>query len=85
MFESFDVLCGSFRKRFNRSIRTIAYVADNLMSSCGALRKKSIPDPLNITTYQKLSRYTRHDLDLKMLLCATSSFSACPRRNSRRH
>jgi hypothetical protein len=67
MFESFDVVRRSFCERFDRSIITVANVANNLMTCCGALRKESIANALNITSYQKLSRYTRHDRYLELV------------------
>jgi hypothetical protein len=51
MFESFDAVRRSFCKRFDRSIIAVANVANNLMTCCGALRKESIADTLNITSY----------------------------------
>ena len=51
VFESFNAARRSFRKRFNASVRTIAHVADNLMSRCRALSKETIPDALNLASY----------------------------------
>jgi hypothetical protein len=67
MFESFDVLRWSFSKSFDSSVGAVAYVTHNLMPCCGALRKESVANTLNIASYQELSRYTRHDCDLKNL------------------
>src|SRR6478672_5251902 len=72
MFESFDVVRWSFCKSFDRSIIAVANVANNLMTCCRALRKESIADTLNITSYQKLSRYARHHHYLKQSLSLPS-------------
>jgi hypothetical protein len=61
VFESFNTARRSFGERFNRSIRTIANVANHLMSRRCSLGKEPIPNPLNLASYEKLSRYsTRH-------------------------
>jgi hypothetical protein len=67
MFESFDVVRRSFCKRLNGCVIAVANIANNLMTCCRALRKESIANALNITPYQKLSRYTRHDRYLKLV------------------
>jgi hypothetical protein len=61
VFESFNTIRRSFSERFNCSIRAIAYVPDHLMSRCCSLGEETIPNPLNVASYEKLSRYsTRH-------------------------
>jgi len=61
VFESFNTARWSFGERFNRSIRTIAHVANHLMSRRCSLGKETLPNPLNLASYEKLSRYsTRH-------------------------
>ena len=59
MFESFDATLGSFRQRFNGTVRTVAHVTNNLMTRRRALRKKSIPDSLHVTADQEFSRYSQ--------------------------
>jgi hypothetical protein len=61
VFESLNTAHWSFDERFNRSIRTIAHVANHLMSRRCSLGKETIPNSLNLASYEKLSRYsTRH-------------------------
>ena len=58
VFESFNTARRSFSERLNRSVRTIAHVADHLMSRRCPLGEETISDSLNLASYQKLSRYS---------------------------
>jgi hypothetical protein len=60
VFECFDTSRRSFGKRFNASVRTVAHVADYLMPRRCSLRKETVTDALNLTSYKKLSRHTLH-------------------------
>lgn len=52
LFESFDAARRSFHERFDRTIRTVAHVTNNLMSRRGALREETIAHSLNLASYQ---------------------------------
>jgi hypothetical protein len=60
VFESLNAARRSLRKRFDTSIRAVAHVANYLMSRRRALRKEAIPDALNVTFDEKLSRHSLH-------------------------
>jgi hypothetical protein len=49
VLESLNTVRRSFSKRFDRSVRTVAYVSDNLMSRRCSLRKETIANSLHIT------------------------------------
>jgi hypothetical protein len=60
VFKGFDTTRRAFGKRLDSAVRTVAHIADNLMPRCCSLCKETITDALNLTSYQKLSRYTLH-------------------------
>lgn len=62
MLECFDAVRWSFRERFYASIRTVAHVANDLVSRGRALRKEAVTNSLHITSYQKFSRNFQHSL-----------------------
>jgi hypothetical protein len=57
VFERFDAISRSFRKRFDTSVRTVTHVTDDLMARGCALRKETVTNPLHVASDQKLSRY----------------------------
>jgi hypothetical protein len=60
VFECLNTARQSFGKRFNASVRTVAHVANYLMPRCCSLCEETIPDALNLASYEKLSRHTLH-------------------------
>src|SRR5688572_16091542 len=54
VFERLNTHRWSFHQRYNRSIRTIANVPDNLVPRSSALREETISNSLHLASYQEL-------------------------------
>jgi hypothetical protein len=51
VFKTFYAIGGSFSKRFNASVRAVAYVTNHLVFRRRALHEKTISDTLNVASY----------------------------------
>jgi len=51
VFKGFDTTRRALGKRLDSAVRTVAHVADDLMSRCRALCKETIADALHLTSY----------------------------------
>lgn len=59
LFESFNIVRRSFGPRFNRSVRTVAHVTDDLVPRRRTLCKETVTNSLHVAFDQKLSRYSQ--------------------------
>jgi hypothetical protein len=84
VFESFNTIRGSFRKRFHTAIGAVAHVTNNLMPRRRALGKETVANSLHVTAYEKLSRYFQ-DASPSLLLTLDQSarFAAFERKRFR--
>ena len=60
VFESFDLMRGTFRQYLNTTIIEVLYIADDLMPRGSALRKEPITHGLHFATDKKPTRNWRH-------------------------